>query len=454
MRNLKNIACLIILSLGLFLGPTQTEAQERLIIDKVVAKVGGETILLSDLEAQYAFAVEQTGEEDPEVKCQILESLVGQKLIVHQAKLDSIEVTEDEIENQLDFRIQSVLRQMNGDEQFFEEYYGITVSEMRANLKEDLEHQILAERMQAQLIQQVQITPSEVKEFYNKIPVDSLPYLNAEVEFAEIVIKPSVNAEEKEKALNQVNSILERLNDGEDFAELAQKYSDDPGSGSRGGDLGFASRGTFVPPFEEAAFNLEVNEISDPVETQFGFHIIQLVERRGTRIHLRHILVKPDITEADVAKTKHLLDSLQISINAGETSFDEAVTEYSMDDIQSYHNLGRVQNPNTGKTFFETVELPSDIYFAIEDMDVGQVSEVLVYPNPSGEQYYRIIQLQSKTKPHKVSLQSDYAKIVEIAKQNKKNDYYNQWVEEKMSETFIEIDPKLKDCQNLNNLLH
>ena len=207
-------------------------AQERQLIDKVIAKVGTETILLSDIESQYSYALEQTGKDDPSIKCEILQSLIGQKLVVHHAKLDSIEISSEEIEASLDFRIDQVLRQMNGDKDFFKEYYGITVPEMRENLRDDLTQQMLAERMQGQILNEVNITPREVKEFYYSIPTDSIPYLSAEVEISEIVVKPEVNEEERTKALKAVIDIRKRLMDGEDFAELAKTYSDDPGSGA------------------------------------------------------------------------------------------------------------------------------------------------------------------------------------------------------------------------------
>lgn len=428
--------------------------QEKLVIDKVIAKVGGEHILLSDVEAQYAFSKEQEGREGDEFKCVILESIIGQKMIVHQAKLDSIIVGEDEVNAQLDFRIEGVLRQMNGDEAFFQEYYGMTIAEMRENLREDLEKQLLAERMQQQILSEVMITPSEVEEFFASIPRDSIPYMNSEVEIGEIVLKPQVNEIEKTKSLKSILEIRKRIiDDKEDFAELAGIYSDDPGSGGRGGDLGFAERGTFVPEFEGAAYGLDKGEISEPIETIFGFHIIQMLERRGNRIHLRHILIKPDITNDDLDQTVEKLDSIKSDIENEKITFAEAVKKYSLDEIPSFHNNGRVQNPNTGKTFFETSELAPEVYFATEEVQVNEITAPLEFPQPSGETYYRIIQLQSRTKPHRASLETDYTKIQQFAKQSKKNEYFNSWVNEKMKGTYIDIDKNYITCPNIDQLL-
>ncbi len=446
--NSVKVSCLFVLLFTSVLVNAQ-----KVLIDKVVARVGTETVLLSDVEGQYNYFLEQGNVPDDNLKCQILESIIGQKIIVHQAKLDSIEVSDAEIDAQLDFRVNAVLRQMGGDESFFQEYYGMTVPEMRENLREDLRSQILAERMQQTLIADINITPDEVQEFYNSIPQDSLPYLNAEVEFAEIVSKPLPNATSIQDAIDKVLDIRSQIEAGTStFEEMASKFSDDPGSAANGGDLGFAERGTFVPAFEEAAFNLEQDEISDPVETEFGIHIIKLIERRGTKIRLKHVLLRPEVYSSDIDKCRNTLDSIRNEISNGNLSFADAVKDYSIDDMPSYHNNGRVQNPATGKTFFETSQLPTDVYFAIEDMDVDGVSEVLSYDNQNGETFFRIIQLQSKSKPHKANLDQDYSKIQELAKESKKMQYFQGWLNEKITETYIEVDPILEECDNVLNL--
>jgi peptidyl-prolyl cis-trans isomerase SurA len=429
-------------------------AQEKLVIDKVIAKVGTQTILLSDVESQYAYAVEKSGGFDEDLKCQILQSLIGQKLIVHHAKLDSVVISNEEIEASLDFRIEGVLRQMNGDEAFFEEFYGMPISEMRDNLKDDLEQQMLAERMQNKIISEVKITPKEIKSFYKSIPKDSIPFLSAEVEISEIVVKPEVNQEERIKALEQILAIRKSiLNEEMPFEEMAKKHSDDTGSGSRGGDLGFAKRGTFVQEFEAVAYGLEVDEISEPVETQFGFHIIKMIERRGNNLHLKHILISPEITENDKILARNRLDTIRQNILDGEIEFSNAVKKYSIEDIPSYHNNGMIQNPKTGKTFFETGDLPTEIYFAIEDMEIGDISEPLEYPLPTGETYYRIVQLHSKTKPHRASLEEDYTKIQSFAKESKKQEYFAKWLEDKIKETYIEVDNNYISCPELDNMI-
>ena len=442
-----------IILVALFLLPNLMWGQEKLSIDKVVAKVGGEIILLSDIESQYAFAQSQAQSAEFG-RCEIIEAIIGQKLIVHQAKLDSIIVTDAEVDAQIDFRISSVLRQMGGDEERFEEYYQMTVDEMSANLREDMISQLLAERMQQQILTEVEITPKEVQEFFNVIPKDSLPFLSAEVEVAEIVAAPQVNEIERLKSLQEILEIRKKIVDGEeDFASLAKKHSDDPGSGAQGGDLGFAERGSYVPEFEAEAYQLDVNELSEPVETEYGFHLIQMIERRGNKIKLRHILISPEITYDDVDLAKAKLDSVRVQLERGDIEWSKAVAKYSLKTAQSYNNGGRLQNPNTGKTLFQTSELPPEIYFATEDMEVGDVSVPLEYQNPRGETEFRIIKLMTRTKPHKVSLEQDYAKIQQLAKENKKNKYFTDWVTEKLNETFIKLDESYMECPSLERYL-
>jgi len=430
------------------------QGQDKTLIDKVIAKVGTETILLSDVEGQYSYAAQQSGNFDPGIKCQVMESLIGQKLIVHHAKLDSVEVAEEEIESNLDFRIDQVLRQMNGDEAFFEEYYGMPVAEMRENLREDLKQQMLAERMQMQVLNEVNITPKEVKEFFSSIPVDSIPYLNAEVELQEIVVKPEINDLEKAAALTKIVNLRNQIIKKEaDFAELAKIYSDDPGSGAQGGNLGYAERGTFVPEFEAVAYSLDKGEISEPVETEFGFHILELLDRRGNKINLRHILVKPLITEADNQLAKVKLDSIKAELLREDVTFVKALKKHGYDKIPSYSNSGSLRNPNTGASSFQTSELPSDIYFAIEGMEIGDITDPLDYNLPTGETHYRLIKLVSKTRPHKASLQEDYSKIQNYAKESKKNEYFNNWLEEKFQNTFIQIEAGYIDCPDLDAMI-
>lgn len=424
-------------------------AQKR-IVDKVVATVGGEFILLSELEAQFALMEDQQGVLPPEARCSILDQLLAGRLLLNQSKLDSIEVADNEIEDQLDARIERILSYMNNDISQFEDYYGQTVNEVKETFREDLRNQLLVERMRAQIISEVKVTPSEVKTFFASIHKDSLPYFSAEVEVGEIVYKPKISKEERERSTKQLENIRQRIVDGgEDFAAMAQKFSDD-GSARVGGDLGWSKRGKFVAEFEAAAYKLEENEISPVIESQFGFHIIQLLERRGNSIHVRHILIKPEITDADIELAHVHLDSVRNLILSDSISFSQAVKDFSNEDEQSYNNDGRMVNPLTGNTFFEIGDLDPDIYFTIDTMEVGQISAPFEFTGPTGEPMLRIVQLQSRTAPHQASLEQDYSKIQKAAIESKKNEYISTWIESRVDATFINIDGIYDGCPNLS----
>lgn len=419
------------------------------LIDKVVARVGGENILLSEVEDEYAYMVASKAKISTNAKCEILKNLIAQKLIVYQAKLDSVEVTEEDVESQLSFRFESILRQMNGDEAFFEDYYGATVNEMKERFREDQRQKLLAEKMQAKLIDNVSITPAEVTAFYNGIPKDSLPYLSSEVELGEIVLQPQVNDVEKKKALDLAVELKDRIAKGEDFGALAGKYSEDPESAKRGGDLGFAKRGIYVPEFEAAVFTLQPGEISDVVETEFGFHIIQLMERKGNSVRAKHILITPDITQADRDLAKKMLDSIKVQIEIDSMTFEQAVKKHSLKSMPSYSNNGKMKNPNTGNNYFETKDLDPETYFAIDKLNIGDLSKVVEFKDLKGDKMYRLLKLYSKSKPHQANLKQDYDKISYYAKESKKAQYFNTWIEDKMKKAYIDVDVLYMDCPNL-----
>ncbi|TXB63081.1 peptidylprolyl isomerase [Phaeodactylibacter luteus] len=419
---------------------------QREVIDKVVATVGGELVLLSEVEEQRALMASQQENLPADARCSIMDQIMAGKLLLNQAKLDSIEVSDDEVEAQLDARIERILGFMNNDVNQFEEYYGQTINEVKAQFREDLRNQILADRMRGNIMASVSVTPNEVRTFFNSIPADSLPYFNSEVEVGEIVVKPKVNKEEREKAIKLLENIRTRIVDGgEDFAELAGKFSDD-GSARAGGDLGWAKRGRYVPEFEAAAFKLKKDEISPVVESEFGFHIIQMQERRGNSIRVRHILIKPEITDADMELAKTRLDTVRQLILSDSLTFSQAVKRYSNEDVQSYTNDGRMVNPITGNTFFEIGDLDPDIYFAIDTLDINGVTAPFVFRDQTGGRYFRIVQLQSRTQPHKADLSQDYSKIQQAAIEAKKSDFIGDWIKEKVDATYINLDPMFQGC--------
>lgn len=423
-------------------------SSQSLLIDKVVAKVGSEHILLSEVEEEFSYAKSKEPSLSDDIRCLIIDNMIAQKLVIYHAKIDSVEVLDEEVETQLDYRFESILRQMNGDESFFQEYYGATIAEMKERFRDDQRHKILAEKMQQKLISEVSITPKEVEKFFQSVPSDSLPYFKSEMEISEIVLLPKVNETERTKALDKITELRRKVLAGEaTFADVAGKNSQDPGSALRGGDLGFAKRGSYVPEFEATVYSLAKDEISEVIETEFGFHFIQLIERRGNTVRARHVLIKPEITDDDLMRAKTKLDSIKNLIVSDSLKFNDAVRLFSLKSLPSYSNSGRVKNQNTNNTFFAADDLDPDTYFAIFELKPGQFSNVLSMQLPDGQKAFRLIKLNTISKPHKASLKEDFDKLSGFAKESKKNEYFLKWLKKKREETFIYIDPMFKDCK-------
>jgi peptidyl-prolyl cis-trans isomerase SurA len=431
--------------LAFFAVALTAQAQDKKTIDEVVATVGSEVVFLNEIEEQFNYVAEKQPNTPPNFRCEVLQNIIIQKLLVNQAKLDSVEVGAEEIENQLGARVERLLTYFNQDQAALEEYYGMTIDRIKENMRTDMESQLLAERMQGQILGSVTVTPAEVKEFYKNIPKDSLPYFNSEVELRELVIKPIVNEIEKEKARARAADLRKQIMEGADFAELAKKYSDDPGSGREGGNLGWMKRGSFVSEFEATLYNLEKDQVSELVETEFGFHIIQLQGRRGNIVQSRHILIKPEITAADLASVAGLIrkDSL---------SFSLAVKRFGDKNTQSFNNDGRMTNPNSGNTFFELADLDFEIYSAVEGMPINGISKAIESKEPTGDKFYRIVSLQSRTKPHKADLKTDYNRIQTAALEQKKAGFTEKWMRDKLTNTYLDVAPRFVKCSNVQAL--
>lgn len=443
----------IIFALTYFLMISACFSQKQLL-DRVVATVGGEIILLSEIEEQYSYMKSQRPELGADTRCMILDNLMLNALLLNQSKRDSVLVTDEEVEQELTARVDQILSQMNNDVTQFESYYGQTVAEVKEQFREDLRNRKQTEKMRAKITEGLTVTPSEVQDYFYSIPRDSLPYFNSEVEISEIIITPKSNNLQKQLTADKLKDIRDRILKGESFATLAEKFSDDPMSARVGGDLGWAKRGTFVPAFEAAAYRLEPNDISEVIESEFGFHIIQLLERRGNSIHSRHILLKPEITQGDLDAVKAKLDTVRQKINDKKITFSQAVKDYSDKTAQSYHNDGRMVNQGSGNTFFETRDLEPDIYFATESMKIGDLSKPIESVTSFNETQFRIIKLISRTDPHKANLKQDYNRIQQATLDAKKNKYVNDWLFKKVSGTYITTDSELRSsCPNVERWL-
>ena len=423
-------------------------------IDGVVAVVGTRTVLLSDVETQALQYGENTDRRA--VRCQVLEGLLTQKLLVTQAVLDSIEVTDDEIENELDRRVR-YFSNMAGGMQKLEEYYGKSIIEIKEEFRGDIREQLLAQRAQSAITADIKITPAEVRAYFNTIPADSLPYYNAEVEVGEIVINPVVSPEVKALSLETMNDIRRRVLAGEDFSKLAALYSEDPGSRDAGGELGFTNRGELDPAFEAAAFSLkQPGDVSEVIESTFGYHVLQLIERRGERINVRHVLVIPKTTSFDLARAKAKADSVYQLVTTGKLTFEQAAQRYSQDD-NTKNNGGMLINPQSNTSYFDVEMLGQyepQVALDVQKMDVGGVSEPTVFKTPDGKTRYRILYLKSRTKAHRANLKDDYDRMQTLAQQHKQDRAFEDWLRDKRNKNYVRINGDYADCASLKNWIN
>lgn len=431
------------------LGSLAGMAQPKLV-DKVIAVVGNEIVLLSDLENQYLQSGGSQGSNPREMKCAILEDILLHKLLVNQAEIDSIEVSESQVEGELNKRMRYFIAQL-GSEQKLEEYLGKSIIQIKADYKDDVREMLLAQSMQQKITSGLSVSPAEVKEFYNSIPKDSLPLISSEVEIGQIVKTPPVSDSEKKSVRDKLEKIRERILGGEDFATLAVLYSEDPGSAKQGGELGFVDRSELVPEFSAVAFNLKGSEVSKIVESPYGYHIIQLIERRGEQINVRHILLAPKTLYSDLAKAESFLDSVNNLIKTIDTlTFAKAAEKFS-DDTDTKFNGGLMVNPQTGSTRFTTEELEQTLFFTIDKLKVGEVSTPVKFQTRDGKAAYRLIYLKTRTEPHKANLKEDYQSLQAAALSKKQAKTISDWIRKKKMSTYVKVDQSFNNCKFQHN---
>jgi peptidyl-prolyl cis-trans isomerase SurA len=415
-------------------------------VDKVAAVVGKNLILASDIENQYSQAL--SSGETPPPKCAVLEELLFTKLLVHQAEVDSIEIPEKQVQQELDQRMRYYVAQV-GSEEKLEEYYGKSIAQLKEDFKEDVREMLLARQVQQGITADIKVTPSEVRTMFNSFSVDSLPLLNAEMEIAQIVKKIEVNEDEKNIVREKIRKIRDRIVDGEDFATLAVLYSEDTESAKRGGELGFVGRNDLVPEFAAEAFNLKGKEISRIVESQFGFHIIQLIKRRGEMINVRHILISPKFSSTDIKKAQLELDSIRNQIVSGKITFEEAAIKFS-DDSETKLNGGLLINPATGTTKFDVAEIEPGLFFILDKLKLGEISDVTKQAGSDNKPAFKLLKIKSKSEPHRANLKDDYQRLQNIALQQKQAKAVNTWINKKRKQSYIKITEEYMGCQFRN----
>ena len=416
------------------------------LIDKIVGQVGDKIILMSEIESFY-YEELQKGDVAEDYRCRIMQELITQKLMLIQAAKDSIVITEDEVENNIDNRIR-YFENLFGSQEKMEEFYGKSVQEIKEEFRDDVRNLLLIQRMQESIFGAMSVSPSEVKEFYNGIPKDSLPLINAEVEYSQLVIIPKANAEQKQIAKDKAEDIRKRIMAGEDFCTMASFYAMDDNCG----DLGCAPREKYVTEFSAAAFKLKPGEISEVVETQFGYHIIKMESRQGEKACLRHILIQPPVTNLNFVAANKKLDSIRAEIMSGKITFCDAVKKYSNDENTS-RTCGVMVNQQTGESTFEISELAPDDYYSIENLKPGELSAILPYTSADSKKALRIVRLDAQTAPHVVNLKDDYAKLQNATLSRKQIEVMSDWVQEKAQKEYIKIDPAYNDCTELHELI-
>ncbi len=445
----------IIIALMLLALPMMAQNRQAQVIDKVVAVVGKNIILQSDIENQYMQyrlqgMAEGTGKE---VRGRILEDLLLQKLMLNQAEMDSISVTDEQVEAQMDQRIRYFVSRI-GSQEKMEEQFGKSMSEIKDEVRQAVKDQMLQEQVQAKIMENVVVTPNEVRAFYNDIPKDSLPTVQPSYEIVQIVKRPPVSIDEKLQVKDRLYQIRKRILEGESsFSTMAVLYSEDPGSARQGGELGFAGKGVYATEFENVAFNLRDGEISDVVETQFGFHIIQLIERRGETVNCRHILLTAKVPVEALERAQLQLDSVAQLIRNGDMTFEAACKKFSDDD--SRNNGGYITNAGTGSNWLSLQDMQElegsypeykNLAFVVSRLDVNEVSDPLPMTTNENSDAFRLIMIKRKTEAHKANLRDDYSLIQNWAMGQKRQQAVGKWVANKAAKAYIRLDDEYKNC--------
>lgn len=417
------------------------------IIDEVIAVVGDEIVLKSDLDARLKELKLEGLKVDDESECALVEELLYQKLLINQAKIDSLEVTDDELESQLERRVDYYVSQFPSEAEF-EKFYGKTASQLKEDYRADIRDLILTQKMQAQITQNVRITPKEVEQFFNAIPKDSLPLIESEVQYSQIVIKPQVQKSQEKLIIEQLNGYKEELEKSPyKFGIYATLYSEDPGSANsqNQGCYRKVERGTMVPEFEEAVLNLEPTQITEPFKTDFGWHIARLEEKSGKYYSVCHILNTVEILELDNQEAKLRLDTIKNLIETDSLSFTGAANLFSQDK-DTKQSGGKVINPYTGGTKHQLSTIDPRITLILNKLKPGEISEPIPLEGQAGQKEYRVFLLQSRSNAHVANLQEDYRMLKQMAESDLQNQALEKWIQKKLNSTYRRLNEDQQSC--------
>lgn len=451
---LKKSTLLLIISLGMAslsnaqIITGETSPSSREVIDRIIAQVGSLPILLSDLENQKIQYQSEGRKLTPQMGCVALEELMYQKLLLNQAKLDSVVITDAQVNAEMENRLRTIEYQIGGKEKL-EQFYGKSYVQIKEEFREVIRDRMMAQEMERQITFDVEVSPKEVEEFFKSIPTDSVPLINESIAIQQIVIYPKITQESRNEVIEKLNQWRQDVIDGKrDFAMLATLNSEDLGSARDGGKLE-ATRGMMVKPFEAAAFSLQPGEVSEVVETQFGYHIIQLISRTGDDYVARHILLTPEVGRKEISEAAAIADECHERLKKHEITWEQAVLEYSEDE-DTRQNQGSLTNPYTGELYWDIAninEIDPQIFGLVNYLEVGEISRPDMYSDMmKRKEGVRIVRIKDRTKPHRANLKDDYNFIKQSAETNKKGDIIEEWVNEKVKKTYIRIDEKYEDC--------
>lgn len=445
--NKLSVKKVSLLLLFMLVGLT-VKAQDN-VIDEVVWVVGDEAILKSDVENERLNAQYEGRRFDGDPYCVIPEELAVQKLFLHQAEIDSIEVSEQEVIQKVEQQTAWLIDQI-GSKEKMEEYYNKTSTQVREMLRENIRNGLIVQQMQRELVGDIKLTPAEVRNYFKNLPPDSIPSIPTQVEVQIITREPKIKEEEIERVKKTLREFTDRIYKGESFSMLARFYSEDPGSARRGGEYGFTGRGELTPEFANVIFNMtDPKKISKVFETEYGYHIAQLIEKRGDRVSYRHILMKPKVDEAEIEEALNKLDTLANDIRKGKVTFDEAATWVSQDK-DTKNNHGLLANPQTGTSRFEMQHLAGmvsqEVAKVVEGMQIGEISKPFTMINSKGKEVCAIVKLKNRIDAHKATITEDYQRLKSMVTAKRSEEKIQEWIVEKQKTTYVRINPNWRNC--------
>ena len=444
LKFLRIYACLLFVLIASAVG-----AQNN-VIDEVVWVVGDEAILKSDVENERLNAQYENRRFDGDPYCVIPEELAVQKLFLHQAEIDSVEVSDQEVLQRVEQRTSWLIDQF-GSKEKFEEYYNKSYTQIREMLRDNIREGMRVQQMQQKIIGDIKLTPAEVRNYFSKLPKDSIPFVPTQVEVQIIELMPKISEKEIERVKAQLREYADRVNKGEtSFSILARFYSQDPGTAARGGEGGFTGRGELVPEFANVVFNLtDPKKVSKVFETEFGYHIAQLIEKRGDRVNYRHILLRPEVDKKDIDAALARLDSIGDDIRRAKFSFDDAATWLSQDK-DTRNNHGLLANPQNSTSRFEMQQLASlisqDVAKVVEKMQIGEISKAFTMINSKGKEVCAIVKLKNRIDGHKATITEDYQRLKSMVTAKRSEEKIQKWIVEKQKNTYVRINPSWRNC--------